>query len=153
MLIVTKNERPYAGILTYERPHGATGPFTINAPGGLAANTFDDDHDPLTFRLAAPPRHGTLVVRPDGSFTYTPTTPGGRVVSDGFSYVANDGFEDSDPIGVGIRVQNAAPVSQGGTIALDHGHMFNPAPRRSRTPTPTATRWKSSARTTRGSAQ
>jgi VCBS repeat-containing protein len=45
-------------------------PFTGVITGQLQALDADGDH--LTFTVTDAPDHGTLVVRPDGTFTYTP---------------------------------------------------------------------------------
>jgi VCBS repeat-containing protein len=47
-------------------------PFTVATPG-LLANDSDIENDPLTSTLITGPEHGLLALKPDGSFTYTPT--------------------------------------------------------------------------------
>jgi VCBS repeat-containing protein len=55
--------------------------FSVDAPGVLA-NDSDPQGDPLTAEVTIPPSDGTVELRPDGSFTYTPN--GGY--SDGYDY-------------------------------------------------------------------
>jgi hypothetical protein len=50
----------------------------------------DQDGDPLTFSLASGPNNGTVIVNPNGSFTYTPNP--GYVGLDVFSFSVTDGF-------------------------------------------------------------
>ncbi len=61
--------------------------LTVAAPGVLTNDT-DPDNDPLTAALVAGPQHGTLDLRPDGSFTYTPDADYHGL--DSFTYQAND---------------------------------------------------------------
>ena len=114
------NHQPWGEGATYEQPHATTGSFDIDAPG-LRGQLHDADGDPLTLRLAIAPEHGSLVIRPDGSFTYTPAAPDGRAAPDAFWFVANDGYEGSELIRVDIRHANAAPSVTDHVIHVDHG--------------------------------
>jgi len=40
--------------------------------GDVSLNDYDPDGDPLTFTILVHPNHGTLVMQPNGQFTYTP---------------------------------------------------------------------------------
>jgi hypothetical protein len=68
--------------------------LTIPAPGVLV-NDLDPNDDPLTTSLENGPDHGTLVLNPDGSLTYTPDP--GFTGEDTFSYLASDGAAHSTP--------------------------------------------------------
>ena len=49
------------------------GPLVVPAaPGGVLDNDADADGDALTAVLVIGPSSGSLVLQPDGSFTYTP---------------------------------------------------------------------------------
>jgi VCBS repeat-containing protein len=82
--------------------------LTVAAPGVLGNDT-DDDGDTLTAVLQTGPTSGTLALNSDGSFTYTPNA--GFVGPDSFTYVANDGVDDSNVATVTIDVTNQAPVA------------------------------------------
>lgn len=57
----------------------------IGAPGVLANDSDQVEFDSVrVFDVVTPPGHGSLILRPDGSFTYTPEA--GFVGNDGFSY-------------------------------------------------------------------
>ena len=73
------------------------------AAAGVLVNDTDADSDPLTAVLDIAPAHGTVTLNADGSFTYTPAA--GFIGTDTFTYIANDGFLDSDPATVTITVQ------------------------------------------------
>lgn len=75
--------------------------LVVAAPGVLANDT-DANSDALTARLAGDPAHGTVTLRPDGSFTYEPDS--GFTGTDEFTYVANDGTVDSAVGSVTIAV-------------------------------------------------
>jgi VCBS repeat-containing protein len=81
------------------------------AAGGVLENDSDVDGDSLTATLVAGPQHGTLMLNPDGSFTYTPEPNFSGV--DGFSYQAGDGVTVSDVTSVTINVTptNDPPVA------------------------------------------
>lgn len=86
------------------------GLLTIPAPGVLE-NDSDADSDPLTALVIAGPSHGSLILNPDGSFTYTPSANYNG--TDSFSYKANDGLIDSTPATVSITLSsvNDPPVA------------------------------------------
>ncbi len=79
--------------------------LVVTAPGVLA-NDSDADGDTLTAALVGGPANGTLNLGGDGAFTYTPDA--GFTGSDAFSYVANDGSDDSSAATVTITVE--API-------------------------------------------
>ena len=79
----------------------------------------DIDNDPLTFAVGDAPANGTVVINPDGIFTYTPNADFNG--SDTFTFTANDGTADSTPATVSITVSpvNDAPVANGQSITTD----------------------------------
>jgi len=78
---------------------------TIAAPGVLA-NDSDAEGEPLTASLAKTAAHGTVTLRPDGSFDYVPV-PGYSGV-DGFTYRVSDSTAPGTTAGVTITVTNPA---------------------------------------------
>lgn len=76
--------------------------LTVNAAEGLLANDSDIENDPLSVELVSSTSHGTLVLNPDGSFTYTPAA--GYFGSDSFTYRCDDGTDTSEVITVHINV-------------------------------------------------
>ena len=68
--VTAVNNPPTAVNDTYTTPEDA--PLNVPAKGVLANDT-DPDGDSLTAVLVANANHGTLVLSPNGSFTYTPT--------------------------------------------------------------------------------
>ncbi|MDH4557060.1 retention module-containing protein, partial [Pseudomonas sp. BN417] len=77
--------------------------------GQLSAN--DPDGDTLTYSLDSGPRNGTLVINPDGSYTYTPNSNFNG--SDSFTAIVDDGKGGTDTITVSIGVNpvNHAPAA------------------------------------------
>ncbi|MBS3017665.1 hypothetical protein DJFAAGMI_00388 [Comamonas sp. PE63] len=51
----------------------------------------DKDGDPLTYDLGTPPAHGTVVVTPDGKYTYTPNKDWSGPGTDSFEVIVDDG--------------------------------------------------------------
>jgi len=76
-------------------------PLNEAAPGVLANDT-DPDGDTLTAVKVSGPTNGTLTLKSDGSFTYTPSA--GFSGSDTFTYKANDGTADGNVATVTITV-------------------------------------------------
>ena len=83
--------------------------LVVTAPGALA-NDSDGDGDSLTAVLTSGPVNGVLAFSADGSFTYTPNPDFYGI--DSFTYIVNDGTEDSSPATVTITVNsvNDLPV-------------------------------------------
>ncbi len=70
-----------------------TGNYRYNTPEDVPVNgrvnATDVDNDPLSYAKSSDPLHGSVVVNPDGSFTYTPNTDFNG--SDSFVVVVSDG--------------------------------------------------------------
>ncbi|WP_103103015.1 retention module-containing protein, partial [Pseudomonas sp. LFM046] len=71
----------------------------------------DQDGDSLTFSLGNNPGNGTVVVKPDGSYVYTPNPDFNG--NDSFTVIVDDGNGGTDTITVSIGVNpvNDAPVA------------------------------------------
>lgn len=65
-------------------------------------NDYDPDGDPLTGYVVENPKHGTVTMAPNGTFTYTPDPDFYGV--DEFYYVATDGMFTTPPTKVTINV-------------------------------------------------
>jgi VCBS repeat-containing protein len=84
----------------------------VVATPGVLANDTDAEDDPLTAVLVSDVTSGTLVLDASGAFTYTPDVDFFGVVS--FTYLANDGLDDSNIATVTITVNpvNDLPVAE-----------------------------------------
>ncbi|MEM8714458.1 MAG: Ig-like domain-containing protein, partial [Cyanobacteria bacterium P01_G01_bin.4] len=82
-------------------------PLNVPAETGVLDGDTDADGNPLTATLVFGPSNGTLTLNADGSFDYTPDT--GFSGTDSFTYVANDGTDDSNEATVSIEVQPVDP--------------------------------------------
>ncbi|WP_137823738.1 retention module-containing protein, partial [Pseudomonas sp. D(2018)] len=71
----------------------------------------DPEGDPLTFAPGDTPRNGTVVINPDGSYTYTPNPNFNG--TDNFTVIVDDGKGGTDTIVVtiGVNPVNDAPVA------------------------------------------
>jgi VCBS repeat-containing protein len=87
-------------------------PLVVNAASGLLANDTDADHNTLTAILVTGPKHGTVALNADGSFTYTPAANYNG--TDSFTYKVNDGYADSNIATVSLTI---AAVNDAPTIA------------------------------------
>lgn len=87
----------------------------IAAPG-LLSNDSDPEGDPVSLTLVAAPTRGTLVLAPNGSFTYTPNP--NAYGSDVFTYELRDvnGGIDTGSVTLDVAPVNDLP------IALGEGH-------------------------------
>lgn len=79
--------------------------LVVPAPGVLGNDT-DPESAELSATLVTGPEHGTLVLAPDGGFSYTPAV--GHVGTESFTYVANNGHADSEITAVTIMVHAEA---------------------------------------------
>ncbi|TDB61342.1 Ig-like domain-containing protein, partial [Arundinibacter roseus] len=84
--------------------------------GNVLTNDSDPDGDPLTASLISGPDNGTVVLNPDGSYTYTPDP--GFVGEDVFCYAASDGIA-SDTACVAVTVQPNPTPANDAPIALN----------------------------------
>ena len=98
--------------------------LTIAAPGVLG-NDQDVENDPLTATLVLTPTHGALAFSADGGFQYTPDPDFDG--SDAFTYRANDGELDSNPVTVTLNVAsvNDAPVAQDDAYTTPEDTLLN----------------------------
>ena len=78
-------------------------PVTLN----LAGNDTDPDGDPLAVTSVTAPAHGTVVINPDGTVTYTPST--GYTGPDTFTYAVSDGQGGVDVATVSLNVGGTNP--------------------------------------------
>ena len=113
--VVNHNALPDAVADSYEL--NKNGSLVIDAAGGVLANDTDAD-DSLTVEVVNGPQHGTLMLNPDGSFTYVPHA--GFHGVDSFSYRASDDL-DSDVATVTLTVNNVntAPVPNADAYQLN----------------------------------
>jgi serine/threonine protein kinase len=96
---------------------------------GFLAKASDPEGRPLTAIWIAGPIHGTLDLREDGSFTYTPES--GFSGDDGFTYKANNGLQNSNVGTVSITVKPVTRVPKGvdASFSTDEGTTLDvPAP-------------------------
>jgi hypothetical protein len=98
-------------------------------PPGVLLNDSDPDGDPLSSSLVSGTTNGFVNLRPLGDFDYTPNP--GFSGTDSFTYVANDGFGDSNVATVTITVVNQAPVAVDDSYSVNSNEtLFVPPPRR-----------------------
>lgn len=84
-------------------------PLIISAAQGVLANDSDAEGDKLTAHVITGPTNGMVTLNPDGSFIYTPH--GGFSGDDAFTYAANDGLADSQPVLVTLGVYGLLNVT------------------------------------------
>ena len=99
LTVTPVNDAPVAADDAYTVAENST--LSISAAGVLGNDT-DIENDPLSAMLASGPAHGSLVLNPDGSFSYAPDADYSGM--DTFSYHANDGQADSNDAMVQITV-------------------------------------------------
>ncbi|ACU62705.1 Ig-like domain-containing protein [Chitinophaga pinensis] len=92
---------------------GDTKTTTRNVPVDGAVTGSDVDGDALTFTKATDPAHGTVVVRADGTYTYTPAA--GYVGGDSFTVKIDDGKGGSTTVTANITVNTPANNPPTGT--------------------------------------
>lgn len=83
----------------------AGGTLSVTAADGVLNKVSDGGNAPPTAKLVdgkGPAHAVAFALHPDGSFEYT--HDGSASTSDGFTFVANDGIDDSAPVPVSIRI-------------------------------------------------
>ncbi|CAN0464259.1 unnamed protein product, partial [Laminaria digitata] len=110
------NTAPVGNADTYIVDQGQI--LQVNAPNGVLANDTDAENDNLTVRLIAEPVNATsFTLNADGSFTYRHNNSSST--NDAFTYVANDGFDDSDITTVAISIQPSGTLALSEIIVLE----------------------------------
>jgi hypothetical protein len=120
------NDAPVANTEAYTTLEDV--PLTIPAPGVLSNDT-DIENGALTAVLAANPVHGSVLLRPDGSFTYTPAS--NYFGRDFFTYRASDGADAGTATPVFINTALTTPlifVSEGKATNGFEFQLVGPAP-------------------------
>jgi ELWxxDGT repeat protein len=103
------NSPPVANDVPYNAVEST--PLTIPAEFGLLANAAPAAYgSPYALAVVTPPSDGTLTLKPDGSFSYTPNA--GFVGTDTFTYRATDGDLSSSPGTVTVIVAAGQIVNQ-----------------------------------------
>ncbi|MCH8042671.1 MAG: tandem-95 repeat protein [Planctomycetes bacterium] len=109
------NIPPIAVDDVYEVPPDETFEATLS----VLANDTDANADALSAVLVSGPEHGTLTLRSDGTFSYTPGA--GFEGIDRFTYRAGDGEDFSGIATVTIDVVSRAPTANDDTYRVDEG--------------------------------
>ncbi len=108
LTVTADNQPPTASDDSYSTPEDTS--LSVVAPGVLQ-NDSDPEGDSLNAVVQGTTSHGTLTLNSDGSFSYVPTA--GYFGPDTFTYVANDGANDSNVATVTIDVvQDVTPPDQ-----------------------------------------
>jgi hypothetical protein len=107
--VVPFNFPPVANDDFYTLEAGNT--FQVLPGKGVLTNDTDFENEPLTAVLVQGPKNGTVTLRPDGSFDYTPTSLSFRG-DDTFTYQARDAHGDGNVATVHLHVkgQRAVPI-------------------------------------------
>lgn len=91
----------------------------LNVANSVVSNDTDVEGSTLVPQLASQPMHGTVTFNADGTFTYQADADFNGI--DGFSYLVNDGTDDSEVATVTISVNpvNDAPVAANDEYSMD----------------------------------
>ncbi|MCA9215514.1 MAG: lamin tail domain-containing protein [Planctomycetales bacterium] len=95
-------------------------PIVAELAAGLLANDSDIDSASLSAVVVAGPTNGTLDLNPNGTFIYTPNE--GFDGLDVFTYRADDGTDQSDPVEVSLFV-GGAPLRINEILAVNIGDV------------------------------
>ncbi|MCX7400303.1 MAG: DUF2341 domain-containing protein [Planctomycetales bacterium] len=98
--VIAVNDAPVVRSYSGETFSGQ--PLTITAPGLLVGAT-DVDNDPISAVLIEGPSNGTVTLRPNGRFAYTPAT--GFFGTDSFQFAGFDGQATGSTVTASIFVQ------------------------------------------------
>ncbi|MBS4174273.1 Ig-like domain-containing protein [Bacillus sp. FJAT-49736] len=101
--VIAVNDPPVANKDDFTVIEGET--LEVDQDHSILLNDEDVEHDSLMAILVKGPSHGTLDLKKDGTFTYTPEAS--FVGKDQFTYKANDGTDDSNEQTVTIYVKKA----------------------------------------------
>jgi VCBS repeat-containing protein len=99
--------------------------LVVNSVTGLLANDSDGNGAVLEVRVETQPTNGSLSLGIDGAFTYSPNVDFSGVET--FTYIANDGIQDSQPQTVTIDVTgvNDAPDAKNDSYTVLENQVLN----------------------------
>lgn len=97
---------PTANPDTYTTDEDQT--LIVSAVQGVLQNDTDPENNPLTATLVTETENGTIGLQANGTFIYSPNE--NFFGTDQFSYVASDGFDDTEPTTVTINVTSVNDV-------------------------------------------
>lgn len=108
LLVSEVNDPPQALSDVYEMSEDQV--LVVGYEAGVLANDTDPELESLTAVLMESPQHGTLVMNPDGSFTYTPDA--NYIGTDVFIYQATDGqgYGLAASVAITVLPENDAPT-------------------------------------------
>ncbi|HEX7651198.1 MAG TPA: cadherin-like domain-containing protein, partial [Candidatus Paceibacterota bacterium] len=113
------NTAPVANDDSYSVDQDAT--LTVNAADGVLANDTDADSDAMTAATSTDVSNGTLTLNSDGSFTYVPDA--GFTGTDSFTYMANDGTDNSNAATATITVNATGGGATPTTVTVTPNDM------------------------------
>ncbi len=119
--IVVVNQAIVATDDAYDAIAGFT--LTTTAGNNVLANDVSIDGRFFTAVLVTNVQHGTLTLRPDGTFDYVPDA--GYTGTDRFTYQADNGSELSNIATVTITVTRQAPVARDDSYSLNKGQSIS----------------------------
>src|SRR5262249_47585842 len=88
---------------------------------------MDPDGEPVTYHATAYPSHGSLALRPDGSFTYTPDSY--YYGPDSFSFQVTDGqvFSNVATASISVNRVNLPPMANDDAYTVASGSVLTAA--------------------------
>ena len=110
------NTAPIANNDNYIVDQGAT--LTVNATIGVLANDSDTENDPLSVQLVdGPSNASSFTLNEDGSFAYTHDNS--ATLTDAFTYMSSDGFDDSNIATATISINPLGTLSLSDVTVLE----------------------------------
>ncbi|WP_184305136.1 Ig-like domain-containing protein, partial [Aporhodopirellula rubra] len=121
--IQSVNDLPVADDDTYVTNEDST--LGVDSSVGVLDGDSDPDGDALTAVIQSQPTLGSVTLGADGSFTYVPDA--NVFGTDSFTYVANDGSDESNLATVTIEVLpvNDAPAGTDRTVTIDEDTSYD----------------------------
>jgi len=101
-------------------------PLVVPAAAGVLSNDTDADGNALSAAIVVGPSHGALAFNDDGSFSYNPDKDYNG--PDGFSYLANDGTDDSEfaaQVLLTVLEKNDPPIAGKDSATLGENSVNN----------------------------
>ncbi|MDP3466556.1 MAG: tandem-95 repeat protein, partial [Sulfuricurvum sp.] len=119
---------PFRPVILNSAPIAANAEITVIEDDqeftGVLPIASDENGDPVTYALAVQAENGTVIINPDGSYTYVPNENYNG--SDSFSYSVADGNGGTNTytVLVSVTAVNDAPTAQNTEINVDEDGLF-----------------------------
>ncbi|MDO9206800.1 MAG: cadherin-like domain-containing protein, partial [Sulfuricurvum sp.] len=119
---------PFRPVILNSAPIAANAEITVMEDDqeftGILPIASDENGDPVTYTLAAQAENGTVIINPDGTYSYVPNENYNGADSFSYSVADGNGGTNTYTVLVSVTAVNDAPTAQNTEINVDEDSVF-----------------------------